>query len=173
MLEYILFLLLALAAWTDLRRREVPNWLTFPAMVLGLGVAWFTRGWPGLGDSILGLLAGGGILFLPFFLGAMGGGDVKLLAAVGALSSAFFALKVALYGCLLGGLVAVGIMLWAGISSGGLKRLADAFRLALSPGKTKATRHNINLPPIPFAACLAGGAVWARFFDVLPGLLGR
>ncbi len=171
--DYILGLLLLLAAASDLKARVVPNWLTLPAMALGLGLGLVNQGWSGVIGSGLGLLAGGLIFLLPFVMGVMGGGDVKLLAAVGALSGPFFTLKVALYACLLGGMVAVGIMLASGRSPGKLKRLGESFKLILSPGKTKAEAQKSSLPPIPFAACLAGGALWARFFDILPGLLGR
>ena len=173
MTDYILGLVLAVATWTDLKERVVPNWLTLPAMVLGLGGGLVHQGWAGLGGAGLGLLAGGLIFLLPFFLGAMGGGDVKLLAAVGALGGPFFVLKVALYACLLGGVLAVGIMLASCFSPRGRKRMGDSFKLFLSFGKAKVEAQHSSLPPIPFAACVAGGAVWARFFDVLPGLLGR
>jgi len=171
--DYILGLILAVAAWTDLKDRVVPNWLTLPAMGLGLVLGIYYQGWAGLGGAGLGLLTGGLIFLLPFFLGAMGGGDVKLLAAVGALGGPFFVLKTALYACLLGGVLALGIMLISSRSPRGLKRLGDSFKLVLSPVKAKAETPNSSLPPIPFAACVAGGAVWARFFDLLPGLLGR
>ena len=68
---------------TDVRERRVPNFVTGPAIVVGLMLHTIFGGWRGLGDSALaGLIAGG--IFLVFFLaGGMGAGDVKLMAAVG------------------------------------------------------------------------------------------
>src|SRR5690242_13454132 len=75
--------LLIWAAIEDLKSRRIPNWLTF-ALALG-GVAsslMFAR--PiGLGDAMLGMLVGFALPFVLFSLGALGGGDVKLLAALG------------------------------------------------------------------------------------------
>ena len=67
---------------TDFRSRRIPNWLTGPSLCLGLVLHLGLGGWRDMATSALaGLLAGG--LFLIFFLaGGMGGGDVKLIAAV-------------------------------------------------------------------------------------------
>jgi prepilin peptidase CpaA len=75
--------LLGVGVWFDLRYRRIPNLLT----VAGLGVALLLRGLLGvsaLGDGVEG--AGLALLLSvpPFALGMLGGGDVKLLAAVGA-----------------------------------------------------------------------------------------
>lgn len=79
----LLTILLAIAVFSDLKRRRIPNTLTFSAA--GLGIAW--AGWleeqPGLSFAVYGL-AVGLFLFLPFYLlGACGAGDVKLMAAAG------------------------------------------------------------------------------------------
>ncbi|HPZ64409.1 MAG TPA: prepilin peptidase, partial [Bacillota bacterium] len=84
--EYILILLLMGAVYFDLTRRRIPNYLTIPAMVWGLLSYAVDSGWTGLWESLLGLLAGIGIFVIPFLLGGMGGGDVKLMGAIGALT---------------------------------------------------------------------------------------
>lgn len=73
----------SLAAWTDLRGFRIPNRLTLPLFASGLVYHAALGGGPFLG-SLLGALFGGGILLLPFLLGGMGAGDVKLLAGLGA-----------------------------------------------------------------------------------------
>ncbi len=75
---------LAAACVTDLRSRRIPNLLTYPLMLAGLGYHAALQGWAGLGFSAAGLGLGFGLLLLPFLLGFIGAGDVKLLAAVGA-----------------------------------------------------------------------------------------
>lgn len=72
------------AAVIDLRSRRIPNWLTLLLAVAGLINALVWRFPVDIAGSTLGLLAGFGLLLLPFALGAIGGGDVKLLAAIGA-----------------------------------------------------------------------------------------
>jgi prepilin peptidase CpaA len=76
--------LLTWAAAVDLRIRRIPNWLTVAMMLSGFAqsLTWAHTVTPG--QSALGFLTGFGLTLLFFWLGAMGGGDVKLLAAVGA-----------------------------------------------------------------------------------------
>lgn len=77
--------LLTWAAAVDVRSRRIPNWLSFSLMLTGLGqsAAW-CRTVDGPGDAFLGLLTGFALTFALFGLGALGGGDVKLLAGIGA-----------------------------------------------------------------------------------------
>jgi prepilin peptidase CpaA len=79
-----LLVMMFVAAWIDLRERRIPNWLTLLLMVTGLTHGVFASGSHGLMWSALGLLAGAAIPFVLFAIGAMGGGDVKLMAGVGA-----------------------------------------------------------------------------------------
>jgi prepilin peptidase CpaA len=73
-----------IAGWTDWRSRRIPNWLTLPALVLGVSLNAWLGGWTGLKTSLLG--AGLGLLvLLPFvFLRSLGAGDWKLAGALGA-----------------------------------------------------------------------------------------
>ena len=94
-------IVLAVAMFTDLRNRRVPNWLVLPFLLSGVavspwrhdwdgighGFSWHSLGpfrWHGLGQSFAGLGLGLLIFGFLFLLGGMGGGDVKLCAAIGA-----------------------------------------------------------------------------------------
>ena len=74
----------ATAAVIDSRTRRLPNWLTGPAVLLGLAFHTATGGLSSLGLSLAGMATGFGILFVLWLIGGSGGGDVKLMAAVGA-----------------------------------------------------------------------------------------
>ena len=76
--------LLTWAAAVDVRCRRIPNWLTFSLVLAGLGQSFTWARTVGPADAVLGLLTGFGLTFLLFGLGALGGGDVKLVAGVGA-----------------------------------------------------------------------------------------
>lgn len=102
-LDTILIAGLLYAVLTDLRSRRISNKLTYPVMLLGLVANTVMGGWAGLGHASLGWAAGLGIMLLPFLLGAMGAGDVKLLAAIGAVKGPQFVLVAALYACVAGG----------------------------------------------------------------------
>jgi prepilin peptidase CpaA len=77
-------LLAALAGWTDLRARRIPNWITVPAFVVGVVVNTILNGRDGLKAALLGAVLGFGLL-LPFYLlRSMGAGDLKFVVALGA-----------------------------------------------------------------------------------------
>jgi prepilin peptidase CpaA len=79
-----LLAVLALAAIIDAKYRRIPNWLTFSLMAAGLARASWHAGLSGAGYSLLGLLTGASLAILLFAISALGGGDVKLLAGIGA-----------------------------------------------------------------------------------------
>jgi prepilin peptidase CpaA len=71
------------AAFTDVKARRIPNKLTYPAILIGLGLQGVVHGWRGLLLSAGGGLLFGGILMLFHLIRAMGAGDVKLATALG------------------------------------------------------------------------------------------
>lgn len=73
-----------LAAIVDARTFHIPNALTFPLLCGGLLYGLVAGGWAGLAESGSGLLSGGLIMLSLFIVGAMGAGDVKLMAGLGA-----------------------------------------------------------------------------------------
>ena len=86
-LYYALLIALAIAlliaAFTDLRRRQIDNWLN-AAVALGAPLFWYASGL-GLSDIAIQFgvaLAAFAVLAVLFAIGAMGGGDVKLLTAL-------------------------------------------------------------------------------------------
>ena len=75
---------LIVAAVIDGAILKVPNWLTFPFIICGWVHCTLQAGWAGLGFSLLGTFVGMMLLLVLRNVGGMGGGDVKLLAGVGA-----------------------------------------------------------------------------------------
>ena len=100
-----------IAVAEDLRCRRVPNWLTAAGVAGGLAcAAW--AGWHGLGMAAAGAVAGF-LILLPFHCcGAMGGGDVKLMAAYGALLGPSGILLAAVFAAVFGGLGAAAALIW-------------------------------------------------------------
>lgn len=72
------------AALTDVWRFKIYNFQTIPMMVSGVIYHTIVNGAEGLFGSVCGLIFGVIILLLPFLMGGLGAGDVKLLAAIGA-----------------------------------------------------------------------------------------
>src|SRR5262249_53378060 len=73
-----------LAAVTDVWKFKVPNVLTMPLLLSGLVYHGVVGGGGALTCSAFGVLFGFGVLFAFYLMGGMGGGDVKLMAALGA-----------------------------------------------------------------------------------------
>ena len=83
---WVLAVVLAVGGgWMDWRSRRLPNWWTVSGLALGVALNLALLGWPGARHALLG--AGLGLLVLfPFvWVRAMGGGDWKLMGALGAL----------------------------------------------------------------------------------------
>lgn len=101
-----LLVLLTLAAWQDFRSHRIPNLLTGVGVVLGMGYQAFLGG--GGWVNSLGGAAIGFVVLMPFYLlRAMGAGDVKLMAMVGAWLGPVDVLGAALGTFLAGGAMAV------------------------------------------------------------------
>src|SRR5437763_4755355 len=79
-----LVVMLVLAAAIDLRSRRIPNALTGMLALVGFVQSFTAAHTVTPWQSILGLLTGAGLLLMLFAIGAVGGGDLKLLAAAGA-----------------------------------------------------------------------------------------
>lgn len=116
--------ILAFAALWDLRSRRIPNVLTLPGILLGVAFLAWETGWAGVWTGFAGALAGAGLLFLPFALGGLGAGDVKLMAVVGAFGGPALAFRAFLGAALAGGLASAVALARAG-------RLGSTLRIAL------------------------------------------
>lgn len=78
----------AVAIAQDVRHRQIANPLSIALLLIGILSAGFSRGWVGLADGMIGATLGFAVFLIPYSLGGMGGGDVKLMAGFGALTGA-------------------------------------------------------------------------------------
>jgi prepilin peptidase CpaA len=105
--------LVVIASVMDVRNRRIPNGLTYPAIAAGLGLA-FMQG--GTEQGVMHALAL--CVALPFailfYMGLFGGGDVKLIAAIGALLGPAHSINIAVGSLLVGGVCALLILIWRG-----------------------------------------------------------
>ena len=148
------------ACVTDLRSRRIPNVLTFGAAGAALVYGAVTGGWTGLGNAALGWLIGALAFIVPFALGGLGGGDVKLLAAIGAWLGPAGAIWVALYAGVAGGVMAIGVAL----ATGYLRRAVSNVSLLLMHWRVWGLR--------PLAEVSLDGSEGPRLAYALPILAG-
>jgi prepilin peptidase CpaA len=95
------------AAVIDLRTRRIPNILTATLAAIGVGLAAAGLGRVGLGAALLGCLLGLAFMMPGHVFGATGAGDVKLLAAAGALLGPTDTIYAFLYTAIAGGVLAL------------------------------------------------------------------
>lgn len=109
---WLLLGLTLVAAVTDLRKNRIYNWTTYPGMLLGFAVSALEPGGIGLGESVWGFLCCGFLVLVCFVLFQIGGGDVKLMAMIGAFLGLQGGLLVLLWTCVLGSVIALGWLVW-------------------------------------------------------------
>jgi prepilin peptidase CpaA len=120
-LQIVLTLVVIVAAVYDFRFRRIPNWLTLAGVLIGIGLNSFLYEWAGLRTAGLGLGLAFVIYFPMYLLRGMGAGDVKLMAAVGAIVGWANWLGIFVLSSVIGGLCAVVLALAKG-------RLLKTFR---------------------------------------------
>ncbi len=160
MTDSILLLILGAAIASDLRWRTIPNWLTGPSILVGLGLHTFINQWTGLIFSLEGAALGLGLFLIIYVLGWMGAGDVKLYAAVGSFLGPVQTISAAIVIALVGGLLALvilgfhqgwwrlGLWLWSYVKATLLMRSAQV----LTPVQGAD-------PKVPYAVAIGLGTI--------------
>ncbi len=140
-----LALALLFAAWGDWRRRDIPNWLN-GAIALAAPLYWWASGyalWPEVA-IIVGIAVGLFVIFaIAFAIGAMGGGDVKMIAALALWMTP----------------LQLPVMLVVMAVSGGALTLAMLIQHKI--GK------RLDKPEIPYGIAIAAGGLWVIVNEIL------
>ncbi|MFC0401761.1 A24 family peptidase [Paraburkholderia rhizosphaerae] len=157
-------LLVITAAACDLRTRRIPNWLVATALVAALPAQWMLHGAvDGLAIWSAGWLFGG-LIFLPgYMVRALGAGDVKLMAAVGAWLGITGAIETSMIACMVGGVWAVTVMLLKRRMKDGLSNtysmlvsVTGGWRQAVQQGEVMRA---VSVGRLPFGVAIAIGAL--------------
>jgi len=168
-------IVIAVATFTDLRSRRIPNWLVFPFMVAGVLVSPWRHdwqgisqgfGWHGLGQSLAGFSLGVLINIVPFFLGWTGGGDVKLFAAIGAWVGPVQIFWVVFFTAIAGGIMVLALAAYSGF----LKELFMGAGDLLFGWTRRGMHREAEEPPVsplkrkmPYAPAIAIGTLLSFF----------
>ena len=174
-LFFVVIAVAALAAFTDWRRGEIPNWLSYGSLLLGpvLHVgralvahrtmdAALTEG----GFSIVGALVCAIVPAMLYRQGAIGGGDLKLLAALGALLQTMLGVEAEMYGFFAAALIAPARLAYDGKLISTLKNsLAILVNLFLPKAKQKHVEETALSwfrlgPPLFFGVALTAYLHW-------------
>lgn len=149
--------LAAIAGWTDLRSRRIPNWLTVPGFLVGVGLNTLVSGRAGLVSALLGTLVGLGLL-LPFvLLRSLGAGDWKLAGALGAFAGRELLMDLLILSVFVAGLMAVALIIYKGRVRQALRNIGHIF-VSLVTFRLPGARVSLDNPEalkVPYGVALA------------------
>lgn len=160
-------ILVTAASGTDLYCRRIPNCLVVPFLVAGVAAQSATGGLKAAEDSFGGIALAALFFGVPCWLGAMGMGDLKLAAAVGAwIGPGQFAIAFVVTG-IAGGIMATAYALWRKSFDRSLENTAELLvsiaRLRRGPqDEVRRLRCSPGLS-IPYAPAIAIGALFSFF----------
>jgi len=169
----VLCALLALAVWNDLRTRRIPNALVFGGAVLGVllnaalpsGDGLFIQPFGGIGllMSLAGLGVGLGLLLPMYAMRALGAGDVKLMAMLGAFVGPWSVAGIVLLTLLAGGVLALAVAAYNGrlkIMVGNTWQMLKYSMLRSLAGEVaKVEAPAAASGRLPYAVAIAAGAL--------------
>lgn len=171
-LDLLLVAVVGLASFFDITVRKIPNWLILSSLLFGVAL----KGYQGLvpfWESIAGLVLGIALFFVPFALGWMGAGDVKLVGVVGCLFGYRGLPRAVFYSILVAGILALGYLMFNRVGS----TLAEGFKSAWGDFKLAILSRGLVLPEpvskqalagrptVPWGVAISAGALIARFAD--------
>jgi prepilin peptidase CpaA len=165
----MLVVLVCLAGWYDLRYRKIPNWLNLSGVVFALSTAALQSGFNGLKIAALGGLCAIAVYFPLYLLRGMGAGDVKLMAAIGALTGPGNWFTIFLLTAVLGGLSALTLVVYRRAGRQTLCNLGTILR-ELVHGRAPVHRapeldiRNQRALRLPHGAVIAAGALLFTVF---------
>lgn len=147
-------------AVSDVRAKRIPNWLTYGSLAAGLLLRTGLESWRGLGQGMLGVLAGGGVFFLFFLVRGMGAGDVKLMAAVGAWVGIQHIVLAMVATAIAGAGLAVFYMVFYGRTGSTLQNMGELLQFHLTSGIRPHPEINLQDPSairVPYGLAIAMG----------------
>jgi prepilin peptidase CpaA len=156
-------LVASLGAISDLRRARIPNGLTYSGLVAALLLRATLLGWSGLLSGLFAVLVASAIFFLLFVLGAMGGGDLKLMASVAAWAGHEHVLFVLIAAALAGGVLSLVYIMFTQRIRTTLRNIFALARFRLTQGLMPHPVLNVRQPGtlrVPFGVAIAMGTLF-------------
>jgi prepilin peptidase CpaA len=123
--------MLCAASFTDWRQRKIPNKLLLPSFITALLINFFQSGQTGLLSSLSGAVIGFVLLLVPYLLGGMGAGDVKLLMVIGSFGGAKLVIYSFLFGAIAGGIISAYILIYNAVRHKNIVSLPYGIPLSL------------------------------------------
>jgi prepilin peptidase CpaA len=156
----------------DIRSRRIPNFITGPALLLGLLLHGIGDGWHGLLSSFSAALISGAIFLVFYLAGGMGAGDVKLMAAVGCLAGLPHVSYLLILSAMAGGVMGVGLALARGKLTQTLGNVGALLTHHRQEGLTPHPELNVtntNTLRLPYGVAIAAGCALTCYLQGIRG----
>jgi prepilin peptidase CpaA len=168
-MDITLVFAMCLAVLFDVKERRIPNWLSIPGIVIGLLLN-SLLGFAQLLHGVLGVVVAVAILIVPFALGWLGAGDVKLFGLVGAFLGVQWLPRVLFYTGLASGGLALFSIIARGFDYRRLRNLWTDLRVAvLSLGQVlpaSVTQRTVHAnKAVPWGVAIGLGTLAAVYLD--------
>lgn len=153
--------LVGTSAWAvreDLLSRRIPNRLTGSMLFVSLALQFIWGGWRALGVAALGVPVGLVMLLPLYMLRATGAGDVKLLAASGAVLGPYWVVLAGAYTLIAGGILGAVYLLW-GATAAGLAAAGDPWPVRFQVARDRA--QQLRRERFPYALAIGVGVIAA------------
>ena len=157
--EVVLIPLTGLIAYYDIRYRRIPNAIVVFVLLTGLTLNGVMGGIPGLLSSVVGCALGFGLMLLLRSFGAMGVGDLKLFAAIGALIGVALVPQTFFFVTLTGGVVAIIYMFRRRSAKRTLRRLLHNLAHPFQKKDRDYTKAVLLQESIPYGVAIVLGSV--------------
>lgn len=163
----LLMVVMAVAFYTDVTKKKIPNAVSVPAALIGIGYHAAASGWTGLIFACIGTLASFLPLLLLYAFGGVGAGDVKLFAAVGAIAGTEYGLYCLMYSIVYGGVIGLVMLtvrkelhrrIWSTLRS---YFCALVYRTSLDASEAGGTTERLRFP---FMYAVLPGALTAYLY---------
>jgi len=142
----------------DTLKSKIPNILNASLTVAGLALFFYNDGWGGVLTSLAGFALGLALLIIPWMMGGMGAGDVKALAALGALLGPSPLIHVFIYMGLIGGLMAIAHYIFErNLLTKGLEWMTALKASVLTNDPKMIIPDKTEVSRFPYAAAIAFG----------------
>jgi prepilin peptidase CpaA len=146
----------------DIRSARIPNRLTYTALLAALLLRTALLGLAGLKSGAIGMLVAGGLFLLLFVLGAMGGGDMKLMAAVGAWVGSMQVMRLILASAIAGGVLAIARIIVGNMVGQTIRNTVQLICYHLTSGLGPHPELNVQSSGsqrVPYGVAIAVGAL--------------
>lgn len=163
-IEWIPALLWAVvAAGIDIRRGIIPNWLTLPGLLGGLVWHLARAGGQGFLYAMAGAILASLLFLIPFLLGGIGGGDFKLILAIGSFLGPWNGVRAALAAAIVGGVVSMAVLLLRKWGNKGSVERENGSSEARARKKSSPAGWGRGWGTIPYGPAIAIGTAWVIF----------